>query len=48
MLTEMRAGNLKMNGSLESLKKIVTSLNEAQLNPNTGTPTYLTRVFETD
>jgi len=24
-----------MNGSLESLKKIVTSLNEAQLNPNT-------------
>lgn len=38
---QTRAGNLKMNGSLESLKKIVTNLNDAQLNPNTGASTYL-------
>lgn len=30
-----------MNGSLESLKKIVANLNDAQLNPNTGNSTYL-------
>lgn len=31
-----------MNGSLESLKKIVANLNDAELNPNTGASTYLT------
>jgi len=30
-----------MNGSLEGLKKIIANLNDAQLNPNTGTLTYL-------
>ena len=38
---QTRAGNLKMNGSLESLKKIVANLNDAELNPNTGASTYL-------
>jgi len=38
-------GNLKMNGSLESLKKIVANLNDAQLNPNTGDLTYLSTSY---
>ena len=45
---ETRVGNLKMNGSLESLKKIVANLNDAELNPNAGAPSYLTRVYEPD
>lgn len=30
------AGNFKMNGTLESLKALVSSLDDAKLDPNTG------------
>lgn len=35
-LADPRKGNFKMNGTVESTKKIIDGLNSAKLDPNTG------------